>query len=195
MVYDWDPDMALMWSDFLSAYGHSAAVKSMSELNQFDMSFVDLFIIDDNASQWDFVDAQLLYAYNKPILGVGWGILALMHGGSSLGVMPDGLFDYDGFEPSPANHAVFSTPYSLGLAQNGVYSVIPYGDPVAGLDLGPVNPAQVEKVAQAFNYPDESYVAVEGGMYAFWGWYAHDPITWTWEGQGTLLNLVEYLVN
>ena len=102
--------------------------------------------------------------------------------------------DGDGFTAPISNHLVFSTPISLGLVGNMAYPVIPYAEPASSLDLGNVNPAVVEQVAMSYNFPNDCFVAIESQTYAFWGWYAHDPAIWTWEGQGTLLNLIEYLI-
>jgi hypothetical protein len=195
VIYDTDPTMATSWADFLNLWGHDATIKPISELAQADLWLIDLFIVDGDAWFWDIADAQSLMGWGTPVIGVGDGIMALSYAGTTLGsAFPIGIDDYDGFTVDDPGHDVYNTPTPMGLAVNTPYPVIPYAEQAWALDLTVINPAQVECLAASYNYPGYSMVAQEQGQYAYWGWSAHDPWSWSGEGQVLLTNLIEYLV-
>jgi hypothetical protein len=195
VIYDIDPTMATAWADFLNLWGHTATITPISDLGQADLWLFELYIIDGDAWIWSFADSQVLLAWGTPILGVGDGIMALDYAGTMLGsAFPVGIVDDDGFTVDDPGHDVYNTPTPMGLAIDTTYPVIPSGELAWALDLSGVSPAQVECLAGAYNYPGYSMVALESDHYAYWGWSAHDPWTWSWEGQFLLTNLIEYLV-
>jgi hypothetical protein len=199
-IYNTDDTAGLAFQTFLVDNGYVVDLYSYAELGAKtapDFSGTDMFMVDETVDQtvWEEPEANLVVGTGKPIFGLGRGMYVLMYTTTYFGGQhgAGGIATTD-MTPLSTSHTVWHSPNDLGTL-SGDLQILSSSDVSTELNDNGSSPAGVEFLGEHPADPGYYLMAFETVKYAFWGFFATDPATYTADGKMLLLNAIEYALS